>query len=173
MAIMDNKAQIHTLEGFAAAALITFTVLYITQSVVIVTPQTELTTDVQLKQTASDALTGLDISPPTAIQYNLTECVASWNMNESTPLGGNLKVLSDEISGLLTGILYNVDFAYVKNGSLTVKHIIIHGIPTDNSVVARRLVTLKNSTVADAGGAWIISQDGLLVVEVRLTAWQV
>lgn len=171
--MMDNKAQIHTLEGFAAAALITLTILYITQSVVIITPQTELSTDVQLKQIVSDALTGLDVSPATAIQYNLAECVANWNMSEATPLGGNLKVLSDELSGLLTGILYNVDFAYVENGSLTVKHVIIHGAPTDNSVVARRLVTLKNSTVADAGGTWNIPQDELLLVEVRLTAWQV
>lgn len=173
MAIMDDKAQIHTLEGFAAAALITFAVLYITQSAVIITPQTELSTDVQLKQTASDALTGLDVAPATAIQYNLAECVASWNMSEATPLGGNLKVLSNELTGLLTCIPYNVDFAFVENDNLTVKHAIIHGAPIDNSVVARKLITLKNSTVADAGGAWNIPEDGLLVVEVRLTAWRV
>lgn len=170
---MNEEAQIHTIEGLAAATLITMTVLLITQSTVIITPQTELSMGVQLQQMASDALTVLDVAPATAIQYNLTECVAGWNMSEATPQTGSLQTLDTELSKLLPDTPYNVDFAYVENNNLTVKHVIIHGAPTDNSVTARRLVTLYNSTVADAGGAWSIQEGELLLVEVRLTAWQV
>jgi len=170
---VNDEAQIHTIEGFAAATLITMTVMLITQSAVIITPQTELSLEVQLQQTASDALTVLDIAPATAIQYNLTECVAGENMSEATPQGGNLQNLDRELSKLLPDLHYNVDFAYVNNNSITLKHAIIHGTPAEHSVVAKRLVTLYNSTVEEAGGAWSIQQDELLVVEVRLTAWQV
>jgi len=168
---MNDRAQIHTIEGFAASALMVMTLMLVINSTSIIAPYADV--EVELQQKAYDALTILDTAPTTAIEYNLTECVAMWNMSEATPNGGNHQILDSELSELLPDIMYNVDFAYVENGNITIKHVIIHGIPSDNSVVARRLVTLYNSTVEGAGGAWVIPQDGLLVVEVRLTAWKV
>jgi hypothetical protein len=170
---MNEKAQIHTLEGFFAASLMILTVMMITKSSLITTPQSELTMDVQLKQTADDALSVLDMAPGTAIQFNLTELVAGWNMMEATLLQGNIPVLDAEIGKQLKDVIYNVDFAYVENGLLKVKHAIRNGAPIENSVVATRLVTLYNSTVTQAGGAWNISSGDVKVVEVRLVAWRV
>ncbi|MEA1985556.1 MAG: hypothetical protein U9N13_07910 [Euryarchaeota archaeon] len=170
---MNDQAQLHTLEGLGAAVLVTMTVLIITQSAVVVTPQSEMFMQVDLEQTASDTLTILDIAPQIAVQNNLTECVASYNVStEATLLGGELDILDEELSEMLADTMYNVDLAYVNNGNLTVKHVVANGMPTDNSVIARRLVTLDNATVTNSGGTWDIADGDLLVVEVRLTAWQ-
>jgi hypothetical protein len=170
---MNDKAQIHTLEGFFAASLMVLTVMLITRSAVIITPQSGLAMDVQLKQTADDALSILDMAPETALQSNLTELVAGWNMVEATPQNNSLQILETEIGNQLNEAIYNLDFAYVENGTLTVKHVIIHGAPEENSVVATRFVTLYNSTVTRAGGGWNVSPSNVKVVEVRLIAWRV
>jgi hypothetical protein len=170
---MNEKAQIHTLEGVFAASLMVLTVMLITRSSLIITPQSELAMDVHLKQTADDALAVLDMAPGTALQFNLTELVAGWNMMEATPQSNSLQALDTEIDKQLNDAIYNVDFAYVENGTLTVKHVIIHGAPIENSVVATRPVTLYSSTVTQAGGAWNISSSDVKVVEVRLIAWRV
>jgi hypothetical protein len=172
---MNEKAQIYTLEGFVAASLMILTVMMITKSSLIISPQNELTMDVKLKQTADDAIAVIDMAPKTAFQFNLTELVAGWNKEEYYfPNDNNLKALENEMDTQLKDISYNIDFAYVENnGNFTVKHAIIHGEPIENSVVATRLVTLYNSTVTTAGGSWNISSNDLKVVEVRLIAWQV
>ncbi|MCZ7355712.1 MAG: hypothetical protein O8C66_02965 [Candidatus Methanoperedens sp.] len=149
------------------------TVALIAKSSVIVTPQSGLAMDVQLKQIAADTLAMLDMAPGTALQFNLTELVAGWNMTEATPQSNSLLALDTEIDKQLNGVIYNIDFAYAENGTLAVKHAIIHGAPVENSVVTTRLVTLYNSTVIQAGGAWNVSSDDLKVVEVRLIAWRV
>ena len=168
---MNDKAQIHTLEGFAAATLMTFTSILIAQSSLIITPQSELSMDVQLKQIASDALSVLDTAPGTALPQNLTICVGGWNRTEATLLNNSLQTLEYETKSLLPAdVIYNMDFAYVENNTLVVKRAIIHGSPVDNPVVATRLVTLFNSTITQS---WNISPGDVRVVEVRLIAWRV
>jgi len=172
---MNEKAQIHTLEGFVAAALMILTLIIISTSAIIVTPQSELAIDVRLTQAAYDTLAVLDLAPDTAMQFNLTEHVAGWNMTEAT-LENNSQDLEDldtEIDKLLDNVMYNVDFAYLENGTLTRKHAIMHGVPVENSVATTRLVTLYNSTVIQANGAWNISSSDVKVVEVNLITWQV
>ncbi len=170
---LNDRAQIHTLEGLAAAILMVITMLAITQSAMIVTPQNELSMIVHQEQISSDALTVLDIAPDTAIQYNLTECVAGWQGNESNVTSSNLETLDNELANLLPDIKYNVDLAYVKDGELNTKQVIINGAATEDAVVVRRLVTLSNSSVTSSGGAWNLTDDELMVVEVRLTSWQI
>lgn len=168
---MNDKAQLHTLEGLGAAVLITFTVLAITQNTMMVTPQNELTVNVQLEQMNCDALALLDSAGQESVQYNLTECIASWNMNETTYPTGNLQNLDSALSYLLPDVLYNVEIAYFKNGNLNVKNVIINGPPGENSVVCRRFVTLTNETVQNAGGGWNLNGNELRVIEVRMTTW--
>lgn len=170
---MNDRAQMHTLEGLAAAILMTLTMLAVTQGTTIVTPQNELAMDVQLEQLASDALAIIDMTPDTAIQHNLTECVAGWDMVGSSGVGDNLEELDEELRYLLPGTQYNVDLVYLDNGNIVTEPIIIHGIPNENDVVVRRLVTLSRSMVLACGGSWNIDSHELLVVEVRLTAWKV
>lgn len=171
---MNDKAQLHTLEGLAAALLMTITLLAITQGTMIITPQNELIMDVQLKQIASDALTIVNIAPQASIQDNLTACIAGWDMNEANIDAGNMDVLNKELAYLIPeGIFYNVNVAYFDAGTLYDKRIIVNGAATENVAVARRLVTLSNSTVTQYGGAWNIPNDELQIVEVRLTAWRI
>ncbi len=175
---MNDKAQIHTVEGIAASALMILTVMLVTKSSLIVTPQSELTMDVQLKQTASDALAVLDMAPEPTLRKNLTQLVAGWDMTNATPETNSLPALNNQIHNLLNNVVYNVDFAYVNETGLTVRHAIINGAPIENSVVATRLVTLYDSTVVQEGGNWPMSNDvtgpnNVTVVEVRLIAWRV
>lgn len=170
---MDDKAQLQTLEGLGAALLITMTVVVITQSATVMTPQHEMMLDVQLEQMAYDALTLLDIAPSWVIDSNLTECVAGWDRNEATMKHNSLPYLDRELSLLLPGFLYNVDFSYVQNGNLTTKNAILNGYPTEDAVVARRTIMLTNSTVTTAKGVWPIASNEIKMVEVRLTVWQV
>lgn len=172
---MNDEAQLNTLEGLGAAILITVTVIAIVQSSVIVGPHTEDFVEVQLKQMITDGLTILDVGSSPSINHNLVECVASWNEGQEADIrGNNLTILDEELSNLFPDdLLYNVDFAYVKNDALEVNTVIFKGVPADNSVTARHLVTLYNSTVISNGGTWVIPDDELKVVEVRLTAWQI
>ena len=170
---MNETAQIHTLEGFVAAAFMIMTVMLITKSSVIISPQSELCMDVQLRQSATDALSVLDLAPGTEFQSNLTEYIAGYNVTESSPQSGSLQSLDTDIGELLGDIIYNVDFVYVDNNTLTMKHVIIHGAPMENTIIASRFVTLYNSTVMQAGGTWNISSSDVQMVEVRLIAWQV
>ncbi len=177
---MNDKAQLHTLEGLAAAVLMTMTVLIITNSTMIVTPQNEMAIDVQLEQMGFDALTVIDIVPnssaqsnTTPILHNLTACIASWDMNNATYPANNLENLDDSLSYLLPDTLYNVDLAYFENGNLEQKRVIIKGSPGKNAVVVRHFVTLTNQTVYNMGGGWNLDNDELRVVEVRMTAWKV
>jgi hypothetical protein len=170
---MNEKAQIHTLEGLFASSIILFTVLMITKSSLIITPQSELAMDVSLKQTAYDTLALLDLAPKTAFQSNLTELVAGWDMMNATPLSNNLSALDNEIKPLLNDSMYNIDFAYEKDGSFNLIPAIINGAPAENSVVVTRFITLYNSTVTQANGLWGLSPYEVKVVEVRLIVWRV
>lgn len=170
---MDDKAQLHTLEGVGAAVLITMTLVIITQSATIMTPQHEMMLDVQLEQMAYDALTLLDTAPSSVISTNLTECVAGWDLNESNILNSGFLSLDSQLSLLLPGFLYNVDLAYVQNDTLIIKNAIVNGDPTEDSVVASKTVMLTNLSAAAAHGAWNIAPDEVKIVEVRLTLWQV
>ncbi len=172
---MNSVAQIYTLEGFVAASMMILTAVMITKSSLIITPQSELVMDVQLKQTADDALAVIDMAPETALQFNLTLLVAGWDLTEATPQSTSLPALEAELNSQLKDIIYNVDLAYVENGTINVKHVIIHGAPVENAVVATRLVTLYNSSAFgyQVSNAWNINPDDLKVVEVRLIAWRV
>ena len=63
-AASDNRAQLHTLEGFAAAMLMVGTVYLVVSAVTLSVPQTELHVDAQLKAYGQDALNVLDTSLP-------------------------------------------------------------------------------------------------------------
>jgi len=168
---MDDKAQLHTLEGVGAAVLITMTLVIITQSATVMTPQHEMMLDVQLEQMAYDALILLDTAPSSVISTNLTECVAGWDMNESNIQNNGLPSLDQQLSLMLPGYMYNVDLAYVQNDNLITNNVIVNGDPTEDAVTASRTIMLTN--ISAAHGAWNIALDEIKIVEVRLTLWQV
>ncbi|MCK4652303.1 MAG: FG-GAP repeat protein [Methanosarcinales archaeon] len=62
--LRDNRAQLQTLEGFAAALLMVGTVYLVVSAVTLSVPQTELHLDAQLKTYGRDALAILDAQMP-------------------------------------------------------------------------------------------------------------
>ncbi|MEA1908123.1 MAG: integrin alpha [Euryarchaeota archaeon] len=62
--LRDNRAQLQTLEGFAAALLMVGTVYLVVSAVTLSVPQTELHVDAQLKTYGRDALAILDAQMP-------------------------------------------------------------------------------------------------------------
>ncbi|MBP2031026.1 hypothetical protein J2755_001974 [Methanohalophilus levihalophilus] len=171
---MNDEGQLHTLEGLAAAILITTTLLMIINLSVIANPQSEMQIDVQMERNAVDVLAVLDIPTPGVLSQNLTEYVAAYNSSIPVNMSHSaLPQLETYLSNSLTNTIYNVDIAYVNNESLIVAPVIIKGAPGENSIVTRRIVVLDNSTVVAAGGTWNLSENEIKVVEVRLTTWKV
>lgn len=171
---MNDEAQLHTLEGLAAALLITATLLMAINYSIIASPQSEMQIDVQLKQTASDVLAILDVPSAELIDTNLTEYIAGYNKSITANLSHSaIPELDNQLSELLPGTLYNLDLAYVENGNITVSNVIVCGAPTEDAIVTRKYVVLENATVSAAGGTWNLSDDELKVVEVRLITWKI
>jgi len=193
--IEDEKGQLHTIEGLAAALLMISTLFFVTQGVTVITPQTGLSLDAQLKQSGADALMVLDTEDPKD-GFLLKKYVAAWNgtkANITYPVPDSIDVysyyshfrsdgkndLNHSLYVLLPeDVVYNVDFVFWDNSDLNTSHVIMKGYPPDDSIAVSRLVTLHhnetdyelskaywNNTLTDATDA--------KVVEVRLILWQV
>lgn len=171
---MNDEAQLHTLEGLAAALLITTTLFMVINYSIIASPQSDMKIGIQLKQSASDALTVLDVPSAELMETNLTEYIAGYDTGSTVNLSSpGIPELDDRLAGLLPGTLYNLDLAYVDNsGNITVSNVIVGGMPARDAIVTRKYVVLDNATVSVAGGTWNLDDDELKVVEVRLIAWK-
>ena len=191
--INDERGQLHTIEGLAAAVLMITTIYFVTQGVMVITPQTELSLDVQLKQLGSDALTILDADDPRD-GILLKRYVAAWDGTEANityPVPESIDVNSHQfgqdgkndlnhslyllLNQTQRDVLYNVDFVY-KNGSnndLNTSHVIMKGYPPDNSIAVSRLVTLHSGDTIVSPQLNTVEDLDLKVVEVRLILWWV
>jgi len=190
--IKDESGQLHTLEGLSAAVLMLATIFIVTQGTTYITPQTELSLDVQLMQLGHDALLVLDFEYPLD-DILLKKYVLNWTGTEanisstapdsidvnSTQFGINGKNDLDHcLDELLPNhVIYNVDFVYFNDTTqmLNTSHIIMNGAPVDNSVSVSQLVTLHRNDLNDAPpySYWngTIDESDVEVVEVRLILW--
>jgi len=192
--IKDERGQLHTIEGLAAALLMISTVFFVTQGVTVITPQTGLSLDVQLKQSGSDALVVLD----TEYQKDgilLKRYVAAWDGTEANvtyPVPKSIDVnssyfgnasgngLNHTLSVLLPkDVVYNVDFVFWdKNDNfMNTSHVIMKGYPPDDSIAVSQLVTLHHNEykykLSDYWNNIITDETDAKVVEVRLILWHV
>ena len=171
--IKDERGQLHTIEGLAAAVLMIATIFFVTQGVMVITPQTELSLDVQLKQLGSDALTILDADDPLD-GILLKKYVAAWNGTEANDLNHSLYLLLNQTQ---RDVLYNVDFVYMNGSFMNTSHVIMKGYPPDNSIAVSRLVTLHRDELkyklSDYWEGQITGETDVKVVEVRLILWWV
>ena len=191
--IKDERGQLHTIEGLAAALLMISTVFFVTQGVTVITPQTGLSLDVQLKQSGADALTVLDTEDPID-GILLKKYVAAWNGTEANityPVPDSIDVNSDQFKNaggnglndslyeiLPEDVVYNVDFVYMNGSFMNTSHVIMKGYPPDDSIAVSKLVTLHyNETDYELSEAYwnttILGETDAKVVEVRLILWQV
>jgi len=192
--LKDEEGQLHTIEGLAAALLMISTLFFVTQGVTVITPQTGLSLDVQLKQHGADALMLLDTENPKD-GILLKKYVAAWNGTKKAtitdPVPESIDVnssyfgnasgngLNHSLYVLLPGdVVYNVDFVFWDNNDLNTSHVIMKGYPPDDSIAVSQLVTLhRNETDYGLSEAYwnntILDETDAKVVEVRLILWHV
>ncbi len=176
MCSKDDEGQLATLEGLTAALILIGLLIYITQSVSAISPQTEMTTTMKLYQKTADTLICLDRLDETN-SSDLKTTVEGWNGSSATDTSkippGDLSIQS--LDGLIAGYFppdvgYNVEL-YYNDGVEHDLPVIIHGRPSDNSVIASRLVTINDGD--DISPYWTGVNRYPQVVEVRLISWYI
>ncbi|MBE9491580.1 MAG: hypothetical protein IMY70_01735 [Bacteroidetes bacterium] len=180
-----TKGQMNTFEGLAAALIIIYAVLFISQSSSIVMPQSNEFINTQLQLYGNDALLLLD-KEDFYSNSQLKKYVAGWDGVKAGPdiqVSSSLIGLDKDLNKLLPdNVAYNVDFLYAYNGSIIEKPVIYHGVPPDESVTVFKLITLydeysimsgdleihENNTIPDTD-----HESSLLynLVKVRCTLW--
>jgi hypothetical protein len=175
--VKGTSGQIYTMEGVTASIILLGVLLFIIQANAVITPQTERTVDMKLYEKASDTLTVLDRSDTDSWSFTkpLKTYVVGWNGGTVTDgVQANMTELDDSISRLLpSDVQYSLSFLYNNSTGMHESHVIVHGVPADNSVVSTRLVTL-NSNDAYLSSFWATTNNRFpQVVQVKLTCWYI
>ncbi|WP_424357884.1 DUF7288 family protein [Methanocella sp. MCL-LM] len=179
-----THGQIYTLEGVIAAVVVVGLLIFIIQSISVVSPQTEMTSNMKLLQKASDTLICLDRLNETNTS-ELKSTISGWNgtlADYETNLSlveMNISLLDEKIRYYLTpdgnysDIYYNVEIFYHNDTGDHRAPLIVHGKPGDNSVVASRLITINSNEKTSSFWAESIAEYSSFpqVVEVRLISW--
>ncbi|MDY6959057.1 MAG: hypothetical protein SVK08_07840 [Halobacteriota archaeon] len=164
----DESAQMNTIEGVSAAVLMVITLFFATQ-ISVITPQTEMVLDTQLRQLGNDALGVLDTEVITnnyTANYTLLEkYVANWSADK---LNSDLDMLIPD------NIMYNLDFVHLEQNLTTNRsRVITSGAPVDDSIVVSRLVSLHSDDNISSRWNRTIDPNGIKMVDVRLTLWYI
>jgi len=81
----DDRGQIYTIEGLVAGLILVITLMYVTNSITFVSPQTEKTTAMKLTIKAEDIMTAIGSSSHEAgLNSELQQCIALWKGGEAT-----------------------------------------------------------------------------------------
>jgi hypothetical protein len=164
------------MEGVIASLIILGVLLFIMEAHTISTPQTERSMDIKLYQRASDSLACLDWDTTNSwsTMGPLKSYIAGWDGTDASSgneVPASMAELNNSLSQIIPGhIKYNVNVLYYNE---TGKHegcLVYHGKPSDNSVVADRLVTLNSD---DAVSDFWKDREFPMAVRVRLTCWYV
>jgi hypothetical protein len=144
--LRDDRAQLQTLEGFAAALLMVGTVYLVVSAVTLSVPQTELHLDAQLKTYGRDALAILDAQMPPVEEgeyytSSLKNSVVDWvnrvagatsfgtaEFVPSTP-GTNQTSYRFEFAGPLTGTNRSFTVSIPNNTRISHAYITLTGMP--------------------------------------------
>lgn len=171
----DERGQLATLEGLTAALILVGLLLFITQSASVTTPQTELTTDMKLYQKTADTFICVDRLDESNSSV-LKTAIESWGGSPAVSPGpippgdGAIQALDSALSGYFSAdVAYNVEIRYSDGAADYTVPVITHGKPSDNSVVASRLVTINRGDPVSA--FWAGHNRYPQVVEVRLISW--
>lgn len=166
MVMLDEKAQMHTLEGVAAATIMLLVIVYAIDATSM-TPLTSSTANVhaetELQALGQDILSALDYSEPgynSKLKYDVLNWSGSeyiWNgtqylqlsygqIDQSNNLTNNLTaILNATLIG--QGIAHNVELIFLDNSTFlpTSQTMIYNGDPSDNAVIVSRKIVLYSS----------------------------
>lgn len=202
MRISDRrKAQMHTLEGIAAAFIIIAAAFYATQSIAI-TPTSSSTASKQAQ--AELQVVGNDVLTQAKSNGNLKEALLDWRETQNRFEGADARnyqgnpppnEFGDTLNGTFDsrGIAYNIELHHSVPNSTDVTSsssttYLENGEPTDNAVIASETVILRDDDTIESGetlnesGTYPIdgyskSSDEYRdtyynIVEVRMTVWR-
>ncbi|VVB86880.1 Uncharacterised protein [uncultured archaeon] len=164
--MLDDQAQLHTLEGVAASMLILLVIIYAIDATSI-TPLTSSTSSVQVETELAfigqDILNRLDYTEPGEIS-NLKKDIIKWDGNQYQWSGtkyvedGNIgNNISNDITDILNtsliskGIAHKLEVSYLlNNNNISVsgpRTMIYAGVPSDNAVTVSRKIVLQDSDI--------------------------
>lgn len=198
MVIFNDKAQMHTLEGVAAATIMLLVIVYAIDATSM-TPLTSSTANLHVETEigllGQDILGALDYAEP-GYNSNLKNDIATWNGKTYIWNGtrymekGNASYIQNNLTNNLTnimnstltgqGIAHNVELMFLsENGTSFSSAIsmIYNGDPSDNAVIVSRKLTLHNDDVNTTKYPNPIedidpSTNLFNIVEIRLTLWR-
>ena len=193
--MFDEKGQMHTLEGVAAATIMLLVIVYAIDATSM-TPLTSSTANVhvetELQVLGQDILGALDYTEP-GYNSNLKNDVLIWNGKEYIWNGtkymekGNAAYPQNNLSNNLTnylnstlvmqGIAHSVELTYLTtNGTLFTQKMIYNGNPSDNAVIVSRKIVLHNSDNPNKNNGLLIdidpSSDLYNIVDFKLILWR-
>lgn len=164
--MFDDKAQLHTLEGVAAATLIILVVIYAIDATSM-TPLTSSTASVhmesELRSLGTGILNTLDYSEPgydSKLKNDISEWDGRqyiWNGVKYVEITGSLDNLTNDMTDVLRDVLvnesiaHNVEVTYlIIADNLTIPaelEIIYNGEPSDNAVIVSRKLVLHDGDI--------------------------
>jgi hypothetical protein len=191
--MFDDKAQMHTLEGVAAATIMLLVIIYAIDATSM-TPLTSSTANVhvetELQVLGQDILSALDYAEP-GYNSKLKNDVTNWSGKEFVWSGtkyvenGNTSnSLSNNLTNILNatlvtqGIAHNVELTFLAdNGtSFSSQKMIYNGDPSNNAVIVSRKIVLQNSDFNPSSDYPIKDIDPSTnlynIVDVKLILWR-
>ncbi|VVB93460.1 Uncharacterised protein [uncultured archaeon] len=162
--MFDDKAQMHTLEGVAAATIMLLVIVYAIDATSM-TPLTSSTANVhvetELQVLGQDILGALDYAEP-GYNSKLKNDVLNWTGTEYTWNGNSYSdkvnasnILDNNITKILNstlitqGIAHNVELTFLANNGTTyvTQRIIYNGNPSENAVIVSRKIALHDGEI--------------------------
>jgi hypothetical protein len=166
--MFDDKAQMHTLEGVAAATIMLLVIVYAIDATSM-TPLTSSTANVhvetELQVLGQDIMGSLDYAEP-GYNSNLKNDVLTWNGKEYIWNGtkymekGNASHPENNLTNNLTnilnatlikqGIAHNVELTFLTNNGTSYslpERMIYDGDPSENAVIVSRKIVLHDGDI--------------------------
>ncbi|MGB8215805.1 MAG: hypothetical protein WCE94_00725 [Candidatus Methanoperedens sp.] len=194
--MFDDKAQIHTLEGVAAATIMLLVIVYAIDATSM-TPLTSSTANVhvetELQVLGQDILGSLDYAEP-GYNSKIKNDVMGWNGKEYVWNGtkymenGNASYPQNNLTNNLTnilnatlitqGIAHNVEITFLidNKGNYSTERMIYNGDPSENAVIVSRKIVLQNSDFTPSATYPIPDIDTSTnlynIVDVKLILWR-
>ncbi len=190
--MLDEKAQLHTLEGVAAATIMLLVIVYAIDSTSMA-PVTSSTADMrvetELQTLGQDILSALDYAEP-GYDSKLKNDIKVWNGTEYFWNGTNYiekygtNSLSNNLTVLLNatfavhGIAHNVEMTFLTDdGNFSSRRMIYNGEPSNNAVIVSRKIALHdgdiNKTKYPDNPIKAIDASTLYnIVDVKLVLWR-
>ncbi|MFZ3168989.1 MAG: hypothetical protein WA130_15355 [Candidatus Methanoperedens sp.] len=194
--MFDEKGQMHTLEGVAAATIMLLVIVYAIDATSM-TPLTSSTANVhvetELQVLGQDILGALDYAEP-GFNSKLKNDVLEWNGKQyiwngtkylekgiaSDPQKNLTNNLTNNLYYTLTkqGVAHSVELTFLTNNgtSLLTQKMIYNGNPSDNAMIVSRKIVLHNSDNTNNNNLLLTdidpSTDLYNIVDVKLILWR-